>query len=129
MAGVKVIAVLLGETAVAILAALNGLAEEIVLWSAAGAGLLWFLVNVFKPGVRWMRSIFRSAEVFEQLPETVAMLEAELGRLTAALSRIENRQRAFNRDLGVRVRSEEPYDVEDGDENYPGLPSRPSAPE
>lgn len=122
MAGVKVIAVLLGEMVVAALAALNGLAEELVLWSAAGAGLLWFLVHVFKPAIRWLRSIFRSAEVFEQLPETVAMLEAELGRLTAALSRIENRQRAFNRDLGVTVRREEPFDIEDGQGYGPSAP-------
>lgn len=115
MIGLKVAALVVLDVTVAVIAALDDLGQQIVLWSAAGAGILWGIVHIVRPGVKWLRSLFRSAEAFEQLPEWMAMLEAEHARLIAQLARIENHQRAFGREMGVQVRGEPRADRDDQD--------------
>lgn len=100
----KVIAVLAGEVVVAISAAVGGFdmwAERVVLYAAAGAGLLWFYFNVLRPFAKLLKRTVAAVESFERLPGWQAETDERLAALETEVVHVHNGQRAIIRELGI----------------------------
>lgn len=89
-----------GSLAMVIIAAsnaLDGTAEKIVLWAAAGAGLIWFWANVARPIAKIVKRTAAAVEAFEDLPAD----RERLDRVERAQQKLENGQAAIIRELGI----------------------------
>lgn len=100
----KLVAVLLGEGMVAVVAAASGLdgsAEKIVLYSAAGAGLLWFHFNVLRPLAKLIKRTVEAVGAFERLPGWQEETDERLAALEHEIVHVHNGNKAIIRELGI----------------------------
>lgn len=99
----KVAAVLFGEGLVAVLAVvgLDGAAEWLVLYAAAGAALLWFYGSLLRPLAKLVKRTVQAVEAFEALPDWRTDTDERLAALETEVAHVHNGQKAIIRELGI----------------------------
>lgn len=94
------LAVVEGTLAAVIVAAgntLDGTAEKVVLYAAAGAGLLWLWANVLRPAGKIVRRTAAAVDAFEDLPKW----QKRLSDVEKDVKALKNGQAAIIRELGI----------------------------
>lgn len=84
--------------------ALDGTAQKIVLWGAAGAALLWFWGNVLRPVTKIIRRTAAAVDAFENLPgwqERLVKVERRQDDFMRGQAVIDNGVKAIVRELGI----------------------------
>lgn len=76
---------------------LDGTAEKVVLYTAAGAGIVWFWVNVMRPAAKIIRRTAAAVDAFEELPGW----QKRITDVEKDVRNIRNGQAAIIRELGI----------------------------